>query len=413
MRSSSTNRPDTLTVSLYGREVGTLTRLIDESIVFAFDPNYESDLNRPLLSLSYLGPEGRLAPGRARTATRLPPFFSNLLPEGHLRDYLAQKLDINPGREFFLLAGLGLDLPGAVTVAPTGSMSSYADRELSRYERQETPVMRFSLAGVQLKFSAFEETQNTFTIPASGMGGSWIVKLPSRGYEKLPEAESAMLQFAHAAGISVPEFKLVETSTIEGLPAEFRQISANSLAVKRFDRTPTGGRVHMEDFAQVYGIYSKDKYQKAGCAHIARVLWIQDQANSYPEFIRRLVFTILIGNGDMHLKNWSVLYTDHRKPTLSPAYDFVPTTVYIPNDTLALNIGATKYFEEATIEKFKKMAVQAGASERLTVIAVRESVEQIEGIWRKKSAELGLPEEFRQTIHKHLYKMPLLKGLLK
>ena len=49
---------------------------------------------------------------------RVPVFFSNLLPEGHLRDYLAERADVNPEREFFLLAALGADLPGALVVAP-------------------------------------------------------------------------------------------------------------------------------------------------------------------------------------------------------------------------------------------------------------------------------------------------------
>ena len=52
------------------------------------------------------------------TRMRLLPFFSNLLPEGHLRDYLAGRAGVKPAREFFLIRVLGQDLPGAVTVRP-------------------------------------------------------------------------------------------------------------------------------------------------------------------------------------------------------------------------------------------------------------------------------------------------------
>ena len=97
---------DTLLIKLNDCIVGTLTRLVDESIVLAFDTSYLEDTQRPILSLSHQGAMGSFVAGRTRTATRLSPFFSNLLPEGHLLDYLAQKLGLNSSREFFLLAEL-------------------------------------------------------------------------------------------------------------------------------------------------------------------------------------------------------------------------------------------------------------------------------------------------------------------
>ncbi|MBX9721091.1 MAG: HipA domain-containing protein, partial [Candidatus Obscuribacterales bacterium] len=253
---------DTLIIRLNGRSVGTLTRLVNETIVFAFDPEYENDMQRPVLSLSFKGPMGTLIAGRTRTGTRLIPFFSNLLPEGHLRDFLATKLGINASREFFLLAALGGDLPGAVTAEPLGELSGGANvQETSQYSQRTQ--LRFSLAGVQLKFSAITESKGTFTIPAGGAGGSWIVKLPSERHLQVPEAEFSMLKLAQMAGITVPEFKLIPMAQVEGLPNEFRSKMADCLAVKRFDRTASDGRIHMEDFAQVYGIAPEEKYEKA------------------------------------------------------------------------------------------------------------------------------------------------------
>ena len=102
---------DTLAISLYGRSVGTLTRLINETIVFAFDPEYEVDPQRPILSLSFKGPMGILVSGRTRTDTHLIPFFSNLLPEGHLRDYLAvEKITAHPFHKF-----VGIEFGGGGT----------------------------------------------------------------------------------------------------------------------------------------------------------------------------------------------------------------------------------------------------------------------------------------------------------
>lgn len=406
------NRPDTLEIRLNERMVGTLTRLPNETIVFVFDPSYQEDPERPTLSLCYKTPTGTLHIDRPRTGPRLSPFFSNLLPEGHLRDYLAQKLEIATHREFYLLAGLGSDLPGAVIADPLGELSQTSDMENRSKDNTKHPLLRFSLAGVQLKFSAMQEAKGTFTVPADGAGGSWIVKLPSERFLQVPETEFSMLKLAKLVGITVPECKLIPTTSIDGLPEEFRSSVADSLAVKRFDRIAGGGRIHMEDFAQVYNIYPQDKYTKAGYAHIGQVLWAEDGENSYTEFVRRLVFTVAIGNGDMHLKNWSLLYSDPLRPVLSPAYDFVPSVAYIENDSLALNLGGTKNFQEITLEKFKKMAQQAKAPEKLTATIANETIEKIHDTWQQHRFDLKLPSEVRQIIDTHMSKIPLFKAAI-
>ena len=72
------------------------------------------------------------------------------------------------------------------------------------------------------------------------------------------------------------------------------------------------------------------------------MVWTLTGEKGLVDFIRRLVFSIKIGNGDMHLKNWSFIYTDGKKPQLAHAYDFVSTVPYIPNDSLALSLAETK-----------------------------------------------------------------------
>src|SRR5208282_2702841 len=73
----------------------------------------------------------------------------------------------------------------------------------------------------------------------------------------------------------------------------------------------------------------------------------------------RLVFSVVIGNADMHLKNWSLLYPDQRTPLLSPAYDFVATLPYIPNDTLALNFGDSRSLAGITKHQMRRFAEAA------------------------------------------------------
>jgi len=107
-----------LAVHLHKRRIGVINRLGGDGFLFSFEQDYIDDSNRPTLSLSFKGQAGGLVYPTRAVAARLPVFFSNLLPEGHLREYLATHAGVKPRREFFLLAVLGEDLPGALTVAP-------------------------------------------------------------------------------------------------------------------------------------------------------------------------------------------------------------------------------------------------------------------------------------------------------
>jgi serine/threonine-protein kinase HipA len=339
---------------------------------------------------------------------RVPAFFSNLLPEGHLRDYLARRADVNPEREFFFLAVLGADLPGAVVVAPLeeGDQPSESQRDqdddsLDNTHRREEPL-RFSLAGVQLKFSAIMEASGGLTIPAGGLGGSWIVKLPSARYRAVPENEFAMLELARRVGISVPENKLADVASIKGLPEQAHTVESKALAVKRFDRLPDGRPVHMEDFAQVFGEFPNNKYKFHSYANIAIVLWAEIGEHAVIEFVRRLVFSVVIGNADMHLKNWSLLYPDRRTPALSPGYDFVATLPYIPRDTLALSFGDSCSLSEITPDQMRRFADTARIpASPLWKIAV-ETAERTAESWKALEQADTLPQDLKDSIGRQI-----------
>jgi len=338
---------------------------------------------------------------------RVPPFFSNLLPEGHLRTYLAKLAGVKPEREFFLLAVLGADLPGALVVTPLDSDEHEAAAQAAADggENDGHPpeaALRFSLAGVQLKFSAVMEAAGGLTIPAGGMGGSWIVKLPSARFPLVPENEYVMLELARRVGIAVPATHLVDIATIHGLPEEARTTGGTALAVQRFDRVPGGGRVHMEDFAQVFGLFADDKYGRRSYANIASVLWAETGEEGTYEFVRRLVFSVLIGNADMHLKNWSLLYPDGRTPVLSPAYDFLATLPYIPGDSLALSFGGSRSLAGITTEQMRRFADAARipASQLWRIAA--ETAARTVAEWETLEHAGLLPQQMRASIEKQI-----------
>ncbi len=403
----------TLEVLLHGIPIGTLTLLEGRRTLFAFNQSYIEDRERPTLSLSFKDSFGELITDIRPTSTAVPPFFSNLLPEGHLRDYLAQQAGVNTKREFFLLWLLGRDLPGALTIRPSGG-EAWPDiagagepDEIERKRRAK--VMRFSLAGVQLKFSALRQGRG-LTIPVSGVGGSWIVKLPSVRFPHVPENEFTMMTLAARLGMDLPDVQLVDIADIEGLPEGLGALEGKALAVRRFDRSNVGA-VHTEDFAQVFDVFPDYKYEKGSYRLIARVLGIETGEAGVVEFIRRLVFSTLIGNADMHLKNWSLIYPDRRTPQLAPAYDFVSTVPYIPDDKAALKYARTRRMTEFTVDELDYLAAKAQLPQKLISDTASETVERFRALWQAEKAHFPLVAATVAAIDKHLETVPLARGL--
>jgi serine/threonine-protein kinase HipA len=158
----------------------------------------------------------------------------------------------------------------------------------------------------------------------------------------------------------------------------------------------------MEDFAQVFGLFPDDKYRHRSYANIASVLWAETgEAGTY-EFVRRLVFSVLIGNADMHLKNWSLLYPDTRIPVLSPAYDFVATLPYIPGDELALSFGGSRSLSEITTEQVRRFADTARLPASPLWPIVTETADRTLAAWERLAEKDLLPEKMRTAIGKQI-----------
>lgn len=399
-----------LDVRLYGRSIATLTHVQGDRTLFAFNEQYVADAERPTMSLSFKDDLGGLITEVKPTQRVLPPFFSNLLPEGQLRRYLAERAGVNQQREFFLLWALGQDLPGALDVRP---LDGEALPPANADELERPNALRFSLAGIQLKFSALENgaKRGGLTIPAQGTGGSWILKLPSQQFAGVPENEFSMMSLARLMGMDVPPLQLVALDAIEGLPEGIGELKGPALAVSRFDRS-ADGPIHIEDFAQIFGVFPDDKYKAASYRNIATVLGIEAGDEAVREFIRRLVFSAMIGNGDMHLKNWSLIYPDRRSVALSPAYDLLSTIPYIAGeDTAALNYSRTKKMTELTADELRHLAAKSRLPEKLVLDAARETVQSFRELWPKEKPNLPLARPVIEAVEAHAPKVPLYEEL--
>jgi serine/threonine-protein kinase HipA len=400
-----------LDIRLHGNSIGSLTLLQGERTILSFNESYVADAERPTLSLSFRDNLGGLLTQFKPTQRVIPPFFSNLLPEGPLRRYLAERANVNEKREFFLLWALGKDLPGALSIHPAEGEAMPPAASQAPADSGRNTALQFSLAGVQLKFSAYKNAGKAhgLTIPAQGVGGSWIVKLPSQQFRGVPENEFSMMRIASLMGMDVPEIQLLDLNEIADIPDGLGELQGPALAVKRFDRSSLGP-VHSEDFAQVFGVFPEDKYRKASYRNIANVLATAAGEADVIEFIRRLVFSTLIGNADMHLKNWSLIYLDQRTPTLSPAYDLLSTIPYIQDDNAALNYSRTRIMAELSRDELVHLAAKARLSERMVLGAAAETVERFKDVWQTEKKNLPLAAAVVHAVDEHAPKVAIYRG---
>ncbi|QKS29402.1 MAG: Serine/threonine-protein kinase toxin HipA [Accumulibacter sp.] len=393
-----------LAVWLNDSHVGQLLLTRNDGCEFRLLESYRSAYPRPVLGQQFVDDPEHVHSSRQRT----PAWFSNLLPEGPLRELIARQAGVAVHREFFLLQHLGEDLPGAVRIVaddPLAQGEDAAAPEAPAIPREDH--WHFSLAGVQLKFSALQAGRG-LTIPVSGTGGDWIVKLPDARFPGVPENEHATMRWAQASGITIPEIHLVPVAEISGLPTAATAFAGQAaLAVRRFDRPATGKRVHIEDFAQVLGLYPEQKYAQFNYETLANVVYRLAGEADLDEFIRRLVFVVAAGNGDAHLKNWSLIYPDGINARLAPAYDLVSTIAYRADDQLALNLARSKRWQDVTRESFLRLARRIGDDETRMANRLERARASILAAWHDAGDDWGYTKQARDRIASQLARVPL------
>ena len=201
-----------LSILLGDVPVGRLTLSSTDGSDFRLLESYKRAYPRPVLGQAFLDDLDRIW----NTRSRVPPWFSNLLPEGPLRELIARQAGVPTTREFFLLRHVGEDLPGGVRIVPDSTdVESPGDGEEPDEQAagEAGDSFHFSLAGMQPKFSALR-SERGWTIPATGRGGNWIVKLPDPRFRHVPQTEYATMRWAEASGIAIPKMELVPIADI-------------------------------------------------------------------------------------------------------------------------------------------------------------------------------------------------------
>ncbi len=409
----------TLLVSLEQTPVGTLTNIPGDYNLFAFDPAYLADPDRPILSQSFIDKNGEPIRVVPRTHTISPPFFANLLPEEGtlLRSIVARQRGIKRAPDFPFLRALGGDLPGAVVVTdPQGLEEPGFGHGGAAVAEKDDARVRFSLAGMQLKFSVSMLNHRLSLTERRGDGGHWIVKLPTNAYPRLPENEFAIMSLAAAIGLNVPEIALRDLDSVAGLPRDLPGLRADephtAYAIKRFDRRSDGTRLHVEDFNQIAAQKPDEKYDRRSASYIASVISQLCEPADVDEFVRRLIFGICVGNDDMHLKNWALAYPDGRHATIAPMYDFICSCLYFPGGGLALAVGGEREFSRITTEVLEAFARQAEISGKRVSVLVSEVVERIKSTWPGIRARIS-DQRFISALEEHFARVPIMSGAAK
>lgn len=392
-----------LAVYLHEKLVGYLTHYQDGTNLFHFDESYiELGSSRPTLSLSF-SDEEFIEPQISQI--KLPVFFSNLLPEGALRQLICEQLKMHRDDEFALLEALGDDLPGAITVKRIYDIPDLILRTQKKaiIDKEEgTHGLNFSLAGAQMKFS-MKKNDGRYTISKPGKIGNYIVKTPSTIHPFVPYNEYSTMKLAESVGIDVPDVQLVNLNQLDGLPKINLPNEQDAYLIKRFDRDGDNARIHIEDFAQVFSVRNDRKYSATNYDSMAKLIHeiFPNGIAEVEKFVKRLTFNILIGNTDAHLQNWSVIYNDKITPSLSPAYDLLSTLSYIDNRELALNFAKKKAFYSITLDDLKYFAKRINVSDKIVLNAATNVIEMATELWPSLLKELHYTESMKEALKVH------------
>lgn len=328
---------------------------------------------------------------RITTGGAVPAFFAGLLPEGVRLGVLTSTTKTSPDDHFTLLVAIGADTIGNVRVFPAGA-DPVAPLPLFEPERDDDFRAVFDrltgsaaadpvgIAGVQPKVSAA-----LLSTPVQTRHGPGILKLNPARYPHLVDNEHFFMTMAAACGLRVATTRLLKDSA-----------GQSALLVTRFDRagvTP----IPQEDACQVTGSYPASKYRiktenalrelAEGCGRGGG-----SQLASLAELFRIVVFSWLIGNGDLHGKNLSIYNPgDMWQPT--PAYDLLCTQPYTQwKDPMALTLFGRA--NRLSRSDFVDAGQRLGLRERATAGLI-DSLLEAAAAWPDRCHEIGFDD--RQT----------------
>lgn len=207
---------------------------------------------------------------------------------------------------------------------------NYTAEELRAEAMQRASKM--SVQGIQPKLSAVLNIKDG-RFDVADKGGRYILKPPHLFFPELPQNEDLTMRLADCIGIEVPVHGLV-----------YGKDELLTYFIKRFDRKGQKDKIAVEDFAQLAGLSRETKYNYS----MEKLVKLIDETCTFPaieksRLFKRFLFNYLVGNEDMHLKNYSIIIRNG-KVELSPAYDFLNSSIVLSGEIeeIALTLKGKK-----------------------------------------------------------------------
>lgn len=319
-----------LAVYLNAQRVAML-REQDDLWQMEYEPAWQADPAG--FSLSPHLPRSQRLHRDGATVRQVQWYFDNLLPEEMLRAALLRDAGIRGDDAFALLAYLGAESAGSLTLLPpdqplpqTGARRPLADAELSARIRSKDPAAlnrlgakRMSLAGTQNKLLV-GLADNALYLPEGGEASTHLLK-PDNTSQEYPCSVANEYFTMSLARSLLPEIPTVHR----------RRVPEAVYLIARFDRQIARGQVtrrHAIDACQLLGKPRGGKYTAATLASLNEVINLcTNRAKARMWLWQWLVFNLLVGNNDNHLKNLSFLVS-HEGIEIAPFYDLLCTAVY-------------------------------------------------------------------------------------
>jgi serine/threonine-protein kinase HipA len=362
----------------------------------------------PLLSLSLPVRTERFPQGIVR------PFLDGLLPEGESRRVIARDVGVDADDTYGLVRALGRDCAGAIVIQPlaesaappstTVTAEPLSDEGLADLVRnlRSAPLgaggrVRISLAGVQEKLLLTRMPDSAWGRPVDGTPSTHILKPEIAAYPNSVENEAFCMRVANHLGLQVAN---VDTTEV----AERKVI-----VVERYDRLvqPDGTveRIHQEDFCQATGTRPEYKYQEDGgpsLARIAEIVAAVTVRGSLERLLQAVTLNTLVGNGDAHAKNFSLLHERSGVLQLAPVYDVMCTLTY-GDDRLAMYVDDVRRTNRVTAERLVNEGASWGLPRQRCEEIVADILDRAPGaIEAAREETTGVPGSIVGAVHHQL-----------